>query len=270
MVVFPNAKINIGLHILGKRTDGFHELQSLFYPVAIKDVLEAIPNNKNEIIFSQSGLPIGGDINSNLCVKTYQLIRSKYTSLPGLTVHLHKNIPMGAGLGGGSADGSFMVQLINSLFDLKMSLDEQLSIAAQLGSDCPFFIYNRPCLVRGRGEVIEPLEVDLKAYHIFLINPGIHINTGWAFQSLQHYSQPFSPQLLLTTPLDSWKDILLNDFESAVFTAHPTIAQIKEQLYEKGAVYASLSGSGSTMYGIFPRHLQPSFIFPENYFTIWV
>lgn len=270
MVSFPNAKINIGLRILGKRPDGYHELQSLFYPIVLKDVLEVIPHQSEEILFSQSGLTVKGNPSDNLCIKAYHLIRSAYPHISGIAVHLLKHIPMGAGLGGGSADGSFMIEILNQLFGLKMTLEEKLSFASKLGSDCPFFIHNRPCLVSGRGEIITPFEQSLTDYSIFLIHPGIHINTAWAFRSLSTFSEPTDLTSILTQPVISWREWLFNDFEKAVFEAYPEIGSIKKQLYECGAHYASLSGSGSTVYGIFPKNMLPSIEFPANYFTIWV
>ena len=183
MIVFPNCKINLGLHILGKREDGFHNLETVFYPLLFRDALELIPatNNTTEIEFTGSGLAVDGNVSDNLCVKAYYLLKKNFPQLPLVKIHLHKAIPMGAGLGGGSADAAFMLKLLNEKFNLNISTPQLLNYALELGSDCPFFIINKPCIATGRGEILEEIEVDLSAYKIVLINPGIHINTGWAF-----------------------------------------------------------------------------------------
>ncbi len=183
MIVFPNCKLNLGLHILGKRPDGFHNLETVFYPLPIQDALEIIqhPSSNTDIEFSASGLPVDGNTTDNICVKAYHLLRQAFPDLPAVKMHLHKTIPMGAGLGGGSADGAFALTLLNKKFNL--GLDEQALIgyALALGSDCPFFIKNTACYATGRGEVLEELQLDLSAYTFAIVNPGIHINTGWAF-----------------------------------------------------------------------------------------
>ena len=192
MIVFPNCKINLGLKILGKRDDGFHNLETVFYPIPFKDALEIIANtqNKNGVEFTGTGLAVDGEAIDNLCVKAYQLLKNDFPQLPAVKIHLHKAIPMGAGLGGGSADAAFMLRLLNEKFNLNLSTPQLLNYALQLGSDCPFFISNKPCMATGRGEVLEEVAVDLSAYKIVLINPGIHINTGWAFSQLSHFSKP--------------------------------------------------------------------------------
>ena len=186
MVSFPNCKINLGLHILGKREDGFHNLETVFYPVALKDAVELIPNTNNatDIEFTGTGLVIDGNAADNLCVKAYRLVKKDFPQLPAVKVHLHKAIPMGAGLGGGSADAAFMLKLLNDKFKLNLSTAQLLNFALQLGSDCPFFIINKPSIATGRGEILEEIAIDLSAYKMVLINPGIHVNTGWAFSKL--------------------------------------------------------------------------------------
>ncbi|MEI2749544.1 MAG: 4-(cytidine 5'-diphospho)-2-C-methyl-D-erythritol kinase [Ferruginibacter sp.] len=273
MVVFPNAKINIGLNILGKRADGFHDLQTIFYPVGCKDILELIPADaKNDIpyTYSSSGRAVDGNEAENLCIKALQLIRKDYPALPSLKIHLHKEIPMGAGLGGGSADAAFMLKLIDQYFELHLT-EAQLSVyALQLGSDCPFFLYNKPCLATGRGEQLQPVELDLSAYSILLVNPGIHVNTGWAFRSLELEKNSTDLTAAIKAPIESWKQVITNDFEKPVFKEYPAIADVKNQLYEAGAVYAAMSGSGSTVFGIFPEQSQMQLNFPAAYFTKWV
>jgi len=187
MVVFPNCKINLGLRIIRKRNDGYHDLETVFYPIPLTDALEVIrvSGADTDIAFQSSGLPISGDSTNNLCVKAYQLLKKDFPQLGSVQMHLHKVIPMGAGLGGGSSDGAFALQLINDLFHLQLSKEQLIGYALQLGSDCPFFILNQPCFASGRGEKMEPVALDLSGYHFAIVNPGIHVNTGWAFSQLQ-------------------------------------------------------------------------------------
>lgn len=256
MVVFPNAKINLGLNILRKRNDGFHDIETVFFPVPLQDCLEVITSGDAQVpfLFSSSGLPIDGDEAHNLCVKAFHLLKKDFPQLPSLTMHLHKAIPMGAGMGGGSADGAFALQLINDKYRLGLSQEKLIDYALQLGSDGPFFILNRPCFAGGRGEVLTPIDTGLSTYSIVLVCPGIHINTGWAFSQLQP-SIPSSriPEIIKSLPVEEWKDKLVNDFERPVFKAHPALQHIKETLYQQGAVYAAMSGSGSTVYGLFKK-----------------
>lgn len=255
MLCFPNCKINLGLHILGKREDGFHNLETVFYPLQIRDALEIISAPESAAVtFSQSGLTVQGSDADNICVKAYQLLQKDFPQVTGIKMHLHKAIPMGAGLGGGSADGAFTLQLLNTKFSLDLSQQQLVDYALQLGSDCPFFIINKPCYATGRGENLEPLQTDLSGYKIAVINPGIHVNTGWAFQQLRTNPSTANRQDLkaaVQQPISSWKALLQNDFEAPVFTAHPEIKFIKDALYQMGARYASMSGSGSTVFGIF-------------------
>ena len=278
MIVFPNCKINLGLHILGKREDGFHNLETVFYPVPFKDVLELIPNtnNKTAVEFTGTGLTVDGSAADNLCVKAYYLLKIDFPQLPAVKIHLHKAIPMGAGLGGGSADAAFMFKLLNEKFKLNLSTPQLLNYSLQLGSDCPFFIINKPCLATGRGEILEELAVDLSMYKIVLINPGIHINTGWAFSQLAATKgldglKPSDPcaktiKEIIQQPIETWKDDLKNDFEIPVFAAHPQIKEIKKLLYQQEAKYAAISGSGSTVFGIFDQNVDTGSLKTINYF----
>lgn len=266
MLSFPNCKINLGLHILGKRDDGFHNLETVFYPVPFKDALELIPSTNTGIEFTATGLAVDGNAADNLCVKAYHLLKKDFPEIPTIKIHLHKAIPLGAGLGGGSADAAFMLKLLNEKFKLNLSTDQLINYALQLGSDCPFFIINKPCLATGRGEMLEEIAVDLSAYKIVLINPGIHINTGWAFSNITPAQPARSIKEIIHQPVNTWKDELKNDFESAVFTAHPAIKEIKEALYTQGAVYAAMSGSGSTVFGIFEPNTGPVTLKDSNYF----
>ena len=266
MLVFPNCKINLGLHILGKREDGFHNLETVFYPVPFRDALESIPSTNTEIEFTATGLAVNGKAADNLCVKAYHLLKKDFPELPAVKIHLHKAIPLGAGLGGGSADAAFMLKLLNEKFHLNLSTDQLINYALQLGSDCPFFIINKPCFATGRGEVLEEITLDLSVYKIVLINPGIHINTGWAFSNITLALPVKSIKEIIQQPIHTWKNELKNDFETAVFTAHPAIKEIKESLYAQGAIYAAMSGSGSTVFGIFDSNTSPLSLKDSNYF----
>lgn len=269
MIVFPNCKINLGLNITGKREDSYHNLETVFFPVFLKDVLEIIPNNiSGELIeYSSSGLKIGNDSSNNLCVKAYHLLQKDFPELSPVKLHLHKAIPMGAGLGGGSADGAFTLQLLNRLFNLSLSTDQLINYALKLGSDCPFFIINKPCFATGRGEILQEINLDLSDYKIVIVNPGIHINTANAFSKIKPSVPAKSIKEIIQQPITTWKDELKNDFENAVFEEYPEVAAIKKTFYDNGAVYASMSGSGSTVYGIFNQSQTLSFNFPEQYFV---
>ncbi len=264
MIVFPNCKINLGLQILNKREDGFHNIQTVFYSIPFRDALEIIPNNKLEFI--ATGLAVDGKPEDNLCLKAYHLLKEDFPQLPAVKIHLHKTIPLGAGLGGGSADAAFMLNLLNDKFKLNISTSKLLNYALQLGSDCPFFIKNKPCFATGRGEILEEINVDLSAYKIILINPGIHINTGWAFANISPASTKKSIKEIIQQPIESWKDELINDFEKPVFNSHPQIKWIKDSLNEQGALYAAMSGSGSTVFGIFTTGFNSKPFADKNYF----
>jgi 4-diphosphocytidyl-2-C-methyl-D-erythritol kinase len=252
VVQFPNCKINLGLHIIGKRADGFHNIETVFYPVGLKDILEIVVSNQFE--FSSTGIAIPGDASNNLCIKAYQLLKKDFPDLPGVKMHLHKHIPMGAGLGGGSADGAFTLQLLNEKFRLNLSQEQLINYAAVLGSDCPFFILNKPVFATGRGEFLEPIALDLSNYIFVLVHPGIHVNTKWAFEQIQPKTPTKSIQEIIQLPIEEWKLHLINDFEVPIMQAHPEIASIKNALYDDGAIYASMSGSGSSVFGIYPQH----------------
>ncbi len=256
MLVFPDCKINLGLHILNKREDGFHNLETVFYPIGINDALEVILSPGAGLQFSQTGLMVDGNEAGNICIKAYHLLKKDFPHLPAIKMHLHKAVPIGAGLGGGSADGAFALQLLNTEFKLGLSKQQLIEYALLLGSDCPFFIINQPCYATGRGEILEPIQLNLSSYKIAVINPGIHINTSWAFKQLQRTTKPEGHNSLkeaITKPLYKWKEFLINEFETVVFAAHPEIKFIKDKLYDMGALYASMSGSGSTVFGIFER-----------------
>ncbi len=269
MIVFPNCKINLGLHILNKREDGFHNLETVFYPVDLKDALEIIPapNSNSAIKFSGSGLTIDGKEEDNICIKAYLLLKRDFPQLPFIKMHLHKAIPMGAGLGGGSADGTFTLQLLNNKFNLGLSVQQLIGYALQLGSDCPFFIINKPCYATGRGELLEGINITLADYKIVIINPGIHVNTSWTFSQITPSVPKKSIQEIILQSISTWKDELINDFENPVFEKYPEIKNIKSALYQQGAYYAAMSGSGSTVYGIFEKEISLQSFTDKNYFA---
>jgi 4-diphosphocytidyl-2-C-methyl-D-erythritol kinase len=257
MLFFPNCKINLGLSILRKRPDGYHDLETVFYPLPLKDALELLPASSTEPSFHSYGLPIPGDPADNLCLKAWRLIQQDFSDLPAIHIHLYKNIPIGAGLGGGSANGAGTLTALNQLFNLHLSQEQLLQYAAQLGSDCPFFILNTPCLGHGRGERLRPIPLDLSGYTFALVDPGIHISTAAAFALCTPHESATSLQDIVTQPIDTWADALVNDFEAPMLELHPDLKKINETLYAKGALYSSLTGSGSSFVGIFQKDKAP-------------
>ena len=251
MIQFPNCKINLGLSILAKRADGYHELETVFYPIAVSDALEILP--AANLTMNHSGITVPGDPAQNLCLKAYHLLKKDFPTLPAVQMYLHKNIPMGAGLGGGSSDGTAALMILNQQFTLGLNDQQLIAYASQLGSDCPFFVYNKACHATGRGEVLTPIQLDLSNYQFLLVHPGVHIATAWAFQQLNPHIKSESIQAIIEKPITDWKNYLINDFEAPVFKAEPTLSVIKDQLYQLGAIYASMSGSGSSLFGIFPK-----------------
>jgi len=249
MIVFPNCKINLGLQVLQKRPDGYHDLQTIFYPVAFHDILEFVPSSA--FTFQHSGLDIPGGSDSNLCVRSYRLLKDRFPALPPVTMHLHKVIPMGAGLGGGSSDGSFALKALNEHFRLGLAHDELLKLSLQLGSDCPFFIENQPAVATGRGEQMKPLDLDLAGYTLILVHPGVHVSTADAFAGIIPNNAEYDLARKIREPIDTWQHWLRNDFEGPVFAKYPVIREAKEWLYAQGALYASMTGSGSSVFGIF-------------------
>lgn len=272
MLVFPNCKINLGLQITCKRDDGYHDLETVFYPVPFTDALEIIARSthQTELEFTVTGLAVEGNAQDNLCLKAYHLLKSDFPFLPAVKMHLHKTIPMGAGLGGGSADAAFMLMALNTTFELNLTTPQLLNYALRLGSDCPFFILNKPCFATGRGDLLEPIAVDLSMYKMVLVNPGIHINTGWAFSKIRPAPSKKSIAVIIQQPIETWHADLHNDFEAPVFEAHPQIKEIKETLYQQGALYAAMSGSGSTVYGIFNTSIDLTPLKDRNYFIKFI
>jgi 4-diphosphocytidyl-2-C-methyl-D-erythritol kinase len=271
VIRFPNCKINLGLRVVAKRHDGYHDIDSVFYPLPLYDALEILPDHNASlpqlINFTSSGLPIPGAAASNLCLAAGALLQKDFPSLPPLKMHLYKAIPMGAGLGGGSADAAFTLQLLNEQFNLGLSADQLQTYALQLGSDCPFFLYNQPCYAQGRGEILQPITCDLSKYSIMLVNPGIHISTATAFAGVTPNAPGIASNEALKFPIKEWKDILVNDFEKPVFLQYPEIATIKSSLYDAGAIYASMTGTGSTVYGLFEKGLKANMKWPPHYFV---
>jgi 4-diphosphocytidyl-2-C-methyl-D-erythritol kinase len=261
MVYFPHCKINLGLHVIEKRNDGYHNIETCFYPVPWTDILEVIP--ATEFSFTSSGDLIPGDLTDNLCVRAYELLQERHEIKP-VNIHLHKAIPTGAGLGGGSSDAAFTLRLINDVFQLKLSDEKLKSYAMKLGSDCAFFIQDKPKLGMGRGEMLRDIAVSLKGKYLVLVKPDIHVSTAEAYAGVVTHTPVISiTDVIEKHPLHEWKNLLINDFERSVFNNFPAIKTIKEKLYAAGAVYASMSGSGSSVYGIFD--FQPSVFhqFPE-------
>lgn len=262
MILYPNAKINIGLKILNKRTDGFHNISSVFYPIKLSDILELLPAADNKFAFTQTGIPIPGDSDDNLCVKVYKFFKKAY-QIPVLKIHLHKIIPTQAGLGGGSSDAAFFIKGINEYFKLGLSFEKMKAIAFQFGSDCPFFIENKPAIISGRGEILQPFDLNLSAYHIIIVKPQIAISTAMAYSSITPKENPIDLNDLLKQPVGNWQNFVENDFESFVFSKFPELKEIKETLLKYGALFAQMTGSGSAIYGIFEKLPE----IPKNLFT---
>jgi len=261
MITYPNAKINLGLNVVEKRPDGYHNIETVFYPIGLCDVLEVEPSETcSDYSFSSSGIAIGGDSEDNLIVKAYHLLRSGY-QFPPIDISLVKQIPFGAGLGGGSSDAAFMLKSINELFELKITPSKLEKIASKLGADCPVFIKNRTVFATGIGNVFTPIKLSLKGYFLLLIKPDIYVSTPEAYSLVVPEVPQTSLIELIQKPITEWKDTIKNDFEKSVFSKYPTIEKIKLELYEMGAVYASMSGSGSTVFGVFETEPEKTELF---------
>jgi 4-diphosphocytidyl-2-C-methyl-D-erythritol kinase len=252
MIVFPKAKINLGLRITGKRPDGYHDIETLFYPVSLSDALEFVVSAEplEKDILTVTGINTGSDPEDNLVIKTARKLREKY-SFPLLKIHLHKVIPVGAGLGGGSSDAAHLLKAINSYFGLFIDEQNLKATALEMGSDCPFFIDDIPAFASGRGEILKPIRPVLTGYSLLLLNPGIGINTREAYQNCRPEHPSTSLLQLIDRPVTEWKELIINDFEDYAFKRYPLIGDIKKELYNSGAIFSSMSGSGSTVYGIF-------------------
>jgi 4-diphosphocytidyl-2-C-methyl-D-erythritol kinase len=251
MVVFPNAKINIGLNVTEKRNDGFHNLESIFYPVFdLYDVLEIIESD--ELSFASTGIKIPGDFDSNLCIKAFQLIKKDF-DIPLVKIHLHKVIPIGAGLGGGSADAAFMLKALNDLFSLNLSIDQLINYAQQLGSDCAFFIANNAAYAFDKGDELEEIALDLSDYSIKIEYPDIHISTAEAYGGITPKQTEINLKELIQKPITDWQNNIKNDFEDSIFPNHSSIKDLKEKMIKDGALFASMTGSGSAVFGLFKK-----------------
>ncbi len=262
MIVFPNAKINIGLNILSKRDDGFHNLQSVFYPIKLRDIIEFKVNSEQK--FNLTGIQLKNS-DTNLVLRAYNILSKQY-KLPPLKIHLHKLIPIEAGLGGGSANATYMLIALNKYFNLNISKTKLLKYADKIGSDCSFFIDNKPSYVTGKGDNHKYLPNFLKAKFIVVIKSGISISTKDAFKNVSINKTSADLLKILELPVNKWKHLVINDFEKYIFSLHPELAEIKQYLYNNGAEYASMSGSGSAIYGIF--NTNPNIIEYKNYF-VW-
>ncbi|HNS11277.1 MAG TPA: 4-(cytidine 5'-diphospho)-2-C-methyl-D-erythritol kinase [Bacteroidia bacterium] len=268
MIAFPVCKINIGLDIISKRSDGYHSIETIFHPVQWTDVLEIIPNesSRQSAEFKSSGLRLFGPKEKNLCIRAYELLSEKY-DLPSVKIYLHKILPIGAGLGGGSSDATSTLVLLNKIFKLNLNDNELESLAINLGADCPFFIKSKPMLATGKGEILEPISLKLKNQFIVIVKPRAHISTAEAFANVKPTKQKVPLKERIQRPIQEWKDCIKNDFEPSIFEKYPGIRNIKNKMYKYGAVYASLSGSGSSVYGIFSQEKNLSAYFRSC--TIW-
>jgi 4-diphosphocytidyl-2-C-methyl-D-erythritol kinase len=268
MIIFPKAKINLGLRITRKRPDGFHDLETLFYPVDLCDALEFVVPEKitGKDYLTVTGISTGGDPEDNLVMKTLRKLRENY-SFPFFNIHLHKAIPTGAGLGGGSSDAAYILRVVNKCFGLLITDEKLKSIALELGSDCPFFIDAVPSYAEGRGEILKPIIPVLSGCHLLLLNPGTGINTREAYQNCKPGHPSTNLFNIADWPIDEWKDLIINDFEDYVFKKYPLIANLKDELYNTGAIFSSMSGSGSSVYGVFRE--KPKVPFNLKKFVIW-
>lgn len=268
MLVYPNSKINIGLNITEKRVDGFHNIETVFYPIGLSDILEIKKSDTTQ--FANTGLIIEHEnFESNLCYKAYQLLLNDFDLKP-IHIHLHKIIPFGAGLGGGSSDATFTLNVLNTLFELNLNNQELLNYAERIGSDCPFFIVNKPVYAEGKGETLSEIDLSLTGYYLVIIHPGIYINTARAYSRIKPVKPETGIKDLIKQPADQWKELIKNDFEESVFQEYPKLQEIKDKLYNLGAFYASMSGSGSAIYGLFnhkpelQNHFDRYFVWTET------
>ena len=253
MIVFPNAKINIGLCVLSKRADGYHTIETALFPTDWRDILEIVVSKENKSTFTLSGIPVDTASKENLVWKAFELLREQY-DLPSIKAHLHKVIPFGAGLGGGSSDAAFTLKTLNELFELNLSIKALKTFAAKLGSDCPYFIENIPAIASGTGVELQPIAIKNTPMHVLLVFPNTVVSTAEAYDNLQirNHSGEISMAEKLKAPIGEWKYLIKNDFEETVFGKYKQLRGMKELLYESGAIYASMSGSGSCLFGIYP------------------
>jgi 4-diphosphocytidyl-2-C-methyl-D-erythritol kinase len=267
MITFPVAKINLGLNVVEKRPDGYHNLQTVFYPVPIMDALEIVPMSDGfpsdvDCDLKVTNITIEGDEQRNLVVRAYQLLKADYPELPRVHAHLWKGIPTQAGMGGGSSDCGYMIRLLNETFELGLTSEQMQQYAARLGADCAFFIESRASYAEGIGELLQPIDLDLSGWHIGVVRPDIPVPTKEAFSRIHPHYPALNCREAVMQPVETWRDTLTNDFEESVFVLHPEIGAVKEQLYKMGATYAAMSGSGSALFGLFkdePDALRQTF-----------
>lgn len=264
MICFPNAKINLGLNVVSKRPDGYHNIETIFYPIPLKDALEVVA--ADTFSFTQTGILIDAPVEKNLVVKAMNTLKKEY-KIPALEIHLLKVIPFGAGLGGGSADAAFMLKLLNDFCAFGLHTEELEQLAAPIGADCPFFIRNTPVFASGTGNIFEPIRFSLKGYYLCLVKPDVAVSTPEAYSLVTPAAPGISLKEIISGPVSDWKYNMINDFEKSVFTQHPVIGNIKKSLYEAGAVYASMSGSGSSVFGLFEKPTALKEQFPDCF--IW-
>jgi 4-diphosphocytidyl-2-C-methyl-D-erythritol kinase len=257
MITYPNAKINLGLNIVEKRPDGYHNLETVFYPINLQDALEVNDlEGEGEYTLKISGTPIEGELDNNLVVKAYRLLKKDFPNMGSINIHMYKHIPTGAGLGGGSADAAFMLKLLNEKFKLNLSTEKLEEYAAILGADCAFFIQNKPVFASGIGNIFEEINLSLKGYYLVLVKPDIFVSTKDAFANIIPMKPNHSLKEIIRMPVETWRATMKNDFEDSVFKKFPEIAAIKDKLYDMGAIYASMSGSGSSVFGIFREQVE--------------
>jgi len=252
MIVYPNAKINLGLNVTGIRTDGYHNIESVFFPVAFRDILEIIPSVDNTVALQLSGLMIPGKVEDNLCLRAYLLLKEEF-HLPAVKMHLHKLIPMGAGLGGGSSDAAYTLKLLNDIFVLGLTASDMIEYAIRLGSDCAFFIRNETAFASGKGDDLQSINLDLAGNTICIVIPPVHVDTSEAYKNIKTKVPQERILSIVNESPGEWKGRLVNDFEDYVNQLHPEICQIKKTLYDAGATFASMSGSGSAVFGLFEK-----------------
>jgi 4-diphosphocytidyl-2-C-methyl-D-erythritol kinase len=268
MISFPHCKINLGLNVIQKREDGFHNIESVFYPVNWCDVLEIIEVGTKPFELTISGLDVKGDPEKNLCYKAWKLISLDF-KLPNLSVYLHKVLPMGAGLGGGSSDAAFTLKMINELCNLGLSTEKLVEYAAQIGSDCAFFIHNKPMLATGKGEILAPLDVNLSGHKIVIAMPNVSVGTAEAYSWIKPKSPINNLESVLKSSINSWNQNLVNDFEIPVIERFPIIGEIKETFKTSGAAYTSMSGSGAAVFALFEKEIPKNLKFDSQEVLIW-
>ncbi len=269
MLTFPNAKLNLGLYVTARRPDGFHTLESVFVPLPWTDALEMLPATAGAATsLTLTGRPIPGDPATNLCVRAYELLQADFPALPSVQLYLHKIVPIGAGLGGGSADAAFALKAANDLFSLNLSSETLEAYARRLGSDCAFFIRNQPVLAIEKGDVFEEIELNLKGVACVVVYPNLHISTAEAYARITPQPPQHPLREALAQPMRTWRSTVSNDFETALTPGHPVLGEVKKQLYDAGATYASLSGSGSAVYGLWEQGEPAALTWPADY-AVW-